>query len=326
MKYLFVLVASLCIGWGSLCHASTQERTFGYFDCIFLGNGDSAGGRFESGMDWTDDQIACVGRVMDTWMSILGATPGPTRNIRVVFNWDADNQSLASAGSLWRSEKTMRAGSKTYTRVACAAEALWRDQYVDPLSDKLDHYDLKVSLSMLNASSYYFGEDPAGLNGRNDAQSMILHEIGHGLGFTSNAMEWGKDRYFAWDLLMKREKNGTTILFDPDKSCNKGDTFYAGSENIEVYNRGATGSNMSHLDLTSNALMKPGLTAGKTQREPNEQEINLLREMGWKIGPVPPAPPAPPQPSVPEPCSSALCLAGLVMLLTSRRARTNDSR
>lgn len=317
MNRFIPFLCSLCLWSGGVSHALVQEKTFGYFDCSFAGKDDALVQGRPGGMDWTAAQMDCVGRALNTWMDILGATGAPTRNIRIVFIWDSKNTALASTGTLWKRTETLTTGSQTYKKISCAAEALWRDHYVDPSSDNAGRYDMKISLSMINNSSgyYYFGENPSKIASyQTDAQTMLLHEIAHGLGFTTNSGGWVSNEFSSWDLMMKRAENGVSILDDPNKKWQAGDTFYAGTENIPVYNPSSGASSMSHLDLIE-GLMKPAISTGKTQRVPTDSEIKLLNEMGWTIGPVPDVP------SVPEPGTSVLMLTGAMVLLTGRRRR-----
>ncbi len=256
-------------------------------------------------------QIACVERALNTWMDVLGIQE-PTRDIRVAFFWKDAPGVLASAGSYWGNTEKKGSGVGSFSQYATAAEALWRDGYVDPLSASADRYDMSITLSLSMFNSLYFGEDPSGiLPSQYDMESFVLHEIGHCLGFSSRSDAWAINVFTAFDLSMK-DASGNAIGPKNNQYVTGAD-YYAGSEGLLVYNpsNGLSGSKMSHLDsISSKYVMSPTLTNGRIRRELTAPEIALLRDMGWQIGPAT---------AVPEPASACLALLGMCAFVLRRR-------
>jgi hypothetical protein len=171
-----------------------------------------------------------------------------------------------------------------------------------------------------DSSLYYFGQDPNGIaaacpSGCYDFQSIVLHELGHGLGFVGSVDKIsaghaaygydplaGDDRPFIYDLFTETT-GGTPVLDYPNKSnalynavtssliywdgpegggADRGrePRLYAPSEWLE-------GSSYSHLSDISypqgdaDSLMTPFAEANDVTRDPGEVMLGMFRDMGW---------------------------------------------
>ncbi|MEG1938904.1 MAG: hypothetical protein RR138_07445, partial [Akkermansia sp.] len=293
----------------SVAHATPTTETFGYFDCIFLNKGDVVAGtnNHPSDMDWNANMVACAGRALNTWMDTLGIQK-PKRNIRVVFRGKSDTD-VGGSSSIWTTSKQLEDGNgNKFNLQSSSAEALWKDGY-DDLNDHT--YDIIVNLTTKSEVPFYYGtpEDYNSLGtGQFDAQSIIFHEIGHSLGFHSNCSGWSGDVpvFTTWDLMMKNS-NGPISVTNRDHHVGAQYVYTVGSENVSVVNYIAGGSGMSHIDNNKNFVMQLAVEEGDCRRELTTKEIQLMREMGWKIGS-----------NVPEPSSCFLALIGATFLLLHR--------
>jgi hypothetical protein len=168
-----------------------------------------------------------------------------------------------------------------------------------------------------SSSLYYFGDDPAGISGCGcyDFESVVLHELGHGLGFVGSLDKissghaaygidpvGGDDAPFVYDLFTETS-SGTPILNYTNKSMALYD---AVTSNIVYWNgpqgsgadRGReprlyappgweAGSSYSHLSDQSypegdaDSLMTPFAEIDDITRDPGEVMLGMFRDMGW---------------------------------------------
>ncbi|MDX6265471.1 MAG: large repetitive protein, partial [Frankiales bacterium] len=171
-----------------------------------------------------------------------------------------------------------------------------------------------------DSSLYYFGQDPNGIaaacpSGCYDFQSIVLHELGHGLGFVGSVDKIsagqaaygydplsGDERPFIYDLFT--ETAGGTPILD---YANKSNALYNAVTSSLVYwdgpegggaDRGREprlyapsdwleGSSYSHLSDASypqgdpDSLMTPFADANDITRDPGEVMLGMFRDMGW---------------------------------------------
>ncbi|MFN2539967.1 MAG: hypothetical protein ABR549_17685, partial [Mycobacteriales bacterium] len=171
-----------------------------------------------------------------------------------------------------------------------------------------------------NSSLYYFGEDPNGIaaacpSGCYDFQSVVLHELGHGLGFVGSVDKisaghaaygydplGGDDKPFVFDLFTQTT-GGTHILDYPNASnalynaVTSNVVYWDGPEGSGA-DRGREprlyappdwleGSSYSHLSDLSypqgdlDSLMTPFAEEDDVIRDPGEVMLGMFRDMGW---------------------------------------------
>ena len=184
-----------------------------------------------------------------------------------------------------------------------------------------------ISAVFSNEDLYYYGSDPAGIanascsaspepdHGCYDFESVVLHELGHGLGFVGSVdrtsaghAAYGMDPLngdqtpFVYDLFTETS-NGTPILKYPNFTTS---LYNAATSNV-VYWDGPegsaadagreprlyapptwlSGSSYSHLSDASypqgdaNSLMTPFAEAKDVTRDPGEVMLGMFRDMGW---------------------------------------------
>lgn len=269
-----------------------------------------------------------------------------TANITVTYvgAWDAQAQAAFEyAVSIWETQITSSVEIRVEAEWAnlgpgilggAGAEELYRDfsnapvattWYPVALANKLAGTDLDPSGVDIGAafnsgfSDWYFGTDgnPGGLY---DFVSVVLHEIGHGLGFfgtMSVGSSCGGGGIGCWgygsgipSIYDRFTENGagTALLSYPNNSSELGaqltsnniffdgpnERLANGNSPAPLYAPGSwqQGSSYSHLaesyNGTANALMTYSLAPGEAQHNPGPVMLGIFTDMGWAISaPVP---------------------------------------
>jgi hypothetical protein len=145
--------------------------------------------------------------------------------------------------------------------------------------------------------------------------SVVLHELGHGLGFLGS-MEAGNEclgppstgcyGYFGYPMIYDRfteNGSGTALLSYPNNSTTLGDqltsgnlyfdspggNFANGGSRVPIYapSTWSQGSSYSHLaesyNSTSHALMTYSISRGETIFNPGAVTLCMFEEMGWVV-------------------------------------------
>jgi hypothetical protein len=249
---------------------------------------------------------------VDIWASLV-STPVPI-SVRAEFTALAPNV-LGSAG----------------------AQYVWRDfpgaptpgtYYADALADKLrgaDAYPGQFDiLASFNSSfgSWYFGTDGSTPAGAYDFESVVLHELGHGLGFlgaanvSSGSGSLGIGGYpLAYDRFAVTQTNapllgfvnpsaelGTQLTSGFNPSDPRGPGVYFAGPNAVAANGGlpprlytpatwSPGSSYSHLDESTfpagspNSLMTPALSGAEAIHDPGAFALGIFTDIGWTAAP-----------------------------------------
>lgn len=146
---------------------------------------------------------------------------------------------------------------------------------------------LNKDLATSGAWHYGSGSPPGG---KIDLQSVVLHEVGHGVGFVSSASNENgpvafSDPPFIYDVqgvhqggLVINAANVTTALTSGDVSIKIGN-----SQLRDVYapSTWQQGTSYSHFEPDSGALMEPSLDSGATTRVVDGGTLGLLKMIGW---------------------------------------------
>jgi len=173
-----------------------------------------------------------------------------------------------------------------------------------------------MHLTFNSSFNWYYGIDGNTPSNKHDLLSVVLHEIGHGLGFSGSAKYSGGsgswDYNFApgkpdiYDTFMK-DGGGTPMTQTstyPNPSTVLGtlltsnDLWFTGY-NAKAANNGTDvkiyapsswsgGSSYSHLDYntfnnTPNQLMVYAISTGESIHSPGEVGKGLLKDLGWEI-------------------------------------------
>ena len=199
--------------------------------------------------------------------------------------------------------------------------------YILSLADQLADSNLFPGTShiMANFSSsepdWYFGTDANLASGQVDFVSVVLHELGHGLGFNGSFEVNGMEGSFGIDFGSNFggitptiydnfvENSGGASLIDTGifgnpsselgMALTSGDLFFDGPL-ARVGNGGSApdlfapdpfdnGSSISHLDEATypmgnaNALMTPTIISGEANHAPGPVTLGLFQDMGWLV-------------------------------------------
>ncbi|RME70609.1 MAG: DUF11 domain-containing protein, partial [Chloroflexi bacterium] len=186
--------------------------------------------------------------------------------------------------------------------------------YPVALANALSNSDRNGSTAEIRANfsstfSWYYGTDGTPPSNRLDFASVVLHEIGHGLGFLGSMDvafsegTWGYSGYpFSYDRFTE-DGAGTPLLNYPSPSASlknaltSGAVFFDGPT-ANSANGGARvplyapsvwqdGSSYSHLaesyNNTINALMTYSLAWGESEHDPGPVTMGIMQDIGWTV-------------------------------------------
>ncbi len=265
-------------------------------------------------VSFPDSARAAFEQAVEIWKSIL-VSPVP---IRVYAIWS--DLGSGSNGSI------ILGGARPYAYVTGFQGAVKSNTaFPMALAEKLarqnlngNQPDIYCEFNSNKAVNWYLGTDGAtnGSAGRQDFVTVVTHELGHGLGFTSsffannNLAMWGDDSNYGYprmyDHYIKNATNqqliNTGIFSNPSTQLYSqvtGRNLFFDSPIAIAQNGGnkpklyapttySIGSSISHLDEityptgTANALMTPSLARGEVIQNPGPIVRNMFTEMGWK--------------------------------------------
>lgn len=257
--------------------------------------------------DFSYDAQQAFQYAVDIWESIL-ISPVP---IRIYASWE----SLSSDDG-----GTVLGSASPYNYYKNFDGAPVKDKYYPTvLAEKLHGGQLNYSenpdiYAYFNSDLDYWYKDTDGEtpSGKMDLVSVVLHEIGHGLGFVGMGYAtdaelgtWSKD-YFPtiFDSHMINGDNeylaDTTIFSYPSSALFNeyisGDLYYESPSAYVVDNRNAvlyapstynSGSSIYHLDEdtypagNANELMTYALSTGQSVHSPGDVMLGMFSDMGW---------------------------------------------
>lgn len=287
---------------------------------------------------------------------IQGTTALATSSIVVNFNgggWtQAARDAFLFAANIWESQIESSVPIVVNANFApmnpgvlggAGPSQIWRDFPNAPLSgtwypiamaNKLANQDLNPSLPDIEATfsssypSWYFGTDNNTPGNQINFATVVMHELGHGLGFVgsmrvdngSGTVECtgvagiGCYGYVGYPMIYDRFtqngpgapllsfQNDSTVLADQLTS----NAIYFDAPNARLANGGQrvplyapaswkAGSSYSHLaesyNGSENTLMTFSVSAGETIYHPGNVALGLFKDMGWSVVIPPPPPP-----------------------------------
>ena len=240
--------------------------------------------------------------VVDIWETLL-ASPD---TIRVDANWRAlDPGVLGSAGPTSVRANFKNAPLRNVWYSIALAERI--------AGESLNGTEADINCSFSSTANWYYGTDGNPPSDQTDLVSVVLHELGHGLGFLAyeNVNDQGEGTLGLngiFDVYSYHLVDGTT------KSLRDTSVYTQGSQalgtaltNNNLYFNGPTtnptaadakggklhapttyaaGSSVSHLDDaftgTPNSLMTSSVASGVAEHNPGPIAIAMLNDMGWR--------------------------------------------
>ena len=217
-----------------------------------------------------------VSKVLNYWSSILDYAPTDNK-VTVSLAWEAlgDNTIGYNNPAAHTANGTLPNGMPY--NLMTQAEARLKGG----LTNLAEPFDMLIVFSSDYAFSYTDIADP----NKMDFQSILLHEMGHGMGFMDNAEEtgWPDNSYTAWDMLM----NINHADYTPGMEISIGDPALG----AYVYNPNLweEGSSMGHLTPESDpyAVMLAERDYGEIRRTFTNKELALFSQMGWNLARIP---------------------------------------
>ncbi len=249
---------------------------------------------------------------LDIWASFI-QPPVPIR-IEVDFT----NLGIFSLASAFVLDKFSHGSTNLWYPVALANKLAGRDR------DILEA-DINVVINNNANVGWYFGTDGNTPTGKIDFVTVVLHEIGHGLGFDSEAndtfdvnhpvmatmgkLRSGTPRYpYIYDSFVVNG-SGTAITSFDDPSADlltqftSGNLFWDGTQGkaansgtrpkIHTTSDWSNGASFVHLDENTypadnqNSLMTPFLRQAEAIHHPGPIMLGMLEDMGWTINTPP---------------------------------------
>lgn len=250
---------------------------------------------------FTPEAEAAFQYAVDIWSGLI------TSNVPIVLDafWaDLPGNTLGSAGP-----------TGVFGNFAGAPE--YNVLYPSPLADKLAGYDLQPGVADIEANfddgtNWYYGLDGAVPPGQMDFVTVVLHEIGHGLGFVGGATvdangvgSFNIPSYVSvFDGFVSTGSGdpittfltGTTLLGD---ALTSQDLIWTGpqagtysvlpSPVLYAPDVWEQGSSLSHFDEATypngslNSLMTPAINGGEVVHSPGPMGLGLLEDIGWTV-------------------------------------------
>ena len=191
--------------------------------------------------------------------------------------------------------------------------------YPAPLAEALSGKDLnagdfEMTVSLNANINWYFGLDAKPQAGKYDMVTVMLHEIAHGLGFSSSMSvltngiqgQYGQSgSAYVFDVFVQDSRKinltNTGVYGNPSqdlKTSMTSNVLFFGLKNpkfaailprLYAPSPYKSGSSFSHFDESTytagspNSLMSPSVRAAEVNQNPGELLLNCLNEMGWQI-------------------------------------------
>jgi hypothetical protein len=323
VRLLVILIVALSLSGASAALAPAPESVAGEPVILSDGGGDAQSyvaplasraaaplSQFEVEYEnFPPEAEAAVQYAIEIWQSVL-VSPVP---IRVSASWESMEEGQLGAARATRYLRNFSGAPRadTFYPVALADALAGDDQ-------RPGESDIIITINSDNADWYYgTGATP---RRQSSLVSVVLHEIGHGLGFSGTAVvsssraSWSTsipriydlyvttgageplrddDRFPAYSAELRDALLGGDLRFAGPQA-----TAANGGEAPLLYapGRWEQGSSFGHLDEETypagdpNALMTPYLERGETNYDPGPVALGILADLGWPLsGGTPPA-------------------------------------
>ncbi|MFZ6050521.1 hypothetical protein [Halocola ammonii] len=237
---------------------------------------------------------------VDIWASILNSD----MTIEIEANFEATASNVLGY-----------AGSNGYFKNFSGAP-MTSTYYPQALANKLSGNDMNptsedITCTFNSQMNWYYGTDGNVPSGQFDFVSVVLHELGHGLGFAGSASANALEGSVGFGITLSvydqfvEDSDGTPIDDYETPSPELGDfltggnVFWTGPALLELNNNQSaelyapsfwnTGSSYSHLNENSygsgsgNSLMTPFLGTAEAIHNPGPIVRGMFEDMGWDV-------------------------------------------
>jgi len=266
-----------------------------------------------NGREWPEEAKSAFDYAVSIWSTHLASTVP----IRIRANWTAlGENTLGSAGpTLLFTLSGDDVEPNTFYTIAQASAMIGEDL----VSQNSVDFDIRVNMNC-DFTDWYFGLDANPTFNQIDMVTVLLHEIGHGIGFIGSMFgdndtqsgDWGLsdpplpiiydqftlDGDFQNLIDPAAYINGSSLLYQA-LTGQYGGVFFEGPESefsidnqrVQLYtpNPYQPGSSYSHVDQATfgqsvNALMRPQLDRQFAVHSPGPLFCAMLEDMGWPLG------------------------------------------
>ncbi|CAN5376593.1 hypothetical protein BH23BAC3_BH23BAC3_07440 [soil metagenome] len=272
-----------------------------------------------NGDTWPQDALEAFDYAMNIWETHLQSSVP----VRIEATWrELDENILGSAGPTLIAQVPAPIGQNNTWYAVAQASAMTGIDIIG--TNATQEYDIRISINCDDNINWYFGTDTNTPSSRIDFVTVVLHEIGHGIGFIGSMRadpeveiaEWGfesntgNNNPIIYDRFVEDGEmvsvlnesvypNQSRTLYDAVTGQNNGIVFTGmdasminASLPVPLYAPfpWRSGSSYSHLDQvtfnnTENALMRPRIDAQSAIHTPGPVFCGMLSDMGWPLGP-----------------------------------------
>ncbi len=254
--------------------------------------------------NFPDDAKAAFQAAVDVWQSLLITKVA----IKITANWDGITSStLATSGAKKVYKNFANAPIKDVWYPSALAEAI--------AGVNLNGTEADIAITVNKNISWSFDTDGTRQAFKYDLMTVILHEIAHGLGFTTSMKlagtnetqaQWGIEGLpLIYDIFSQRSNGqvltNTAIIGNPSTqlkaAITSADVFFKISSGPlsndypkmyapTTYRSGGT---LSHLDESKypkgseNSLMSPQIGAAEINHYPGQVILGILNQIGWGV-------------------------------------------
>jgi hypothetical protein len=270
----------------------------------------------DDGSSWPEDAKTAFEYALDIWGNYLQSTIP----IAVEAIWtEREENVLGSAGPTRIVQLTSGAEPNTWYSIAQGSAMAGQD-----IKDQIDEEDYDIVVNMnCEFPDWYFGTDANTPQGMIDFVTVVLHEIGHGIGFIGSMSADEDNQTGSYGLGQSNDpiiydrfnKDGqgdelldTNVYPNPSNALYQALTgqrmgiLFDGQEARSVYMGQAVplyapsewnqGSSYSHLDQDTfsqqqnleNALMRPRIDRQFAIHSPGSVFCGMLSDWGWPLG------------------------------------------
>jgi hypothetical protein len=290
LKHLKLLLLYLGLLLSATSVAETIE-SYGPFDIHYYGVGEVwATAGITNQVAWANTEKGDLHSAIDEWNRVINNVN--SRQIQLHVFWDemAPNILGGSSSALWAN----------YNKIWTGSEAAWRDGNTTATT-----WDTYIIYN--KNFSWNFGASLPGFF-EYDFRSVVLHELGHSLGwlgsYDPDYDDFGYGGYglttfesFLVDSMGNSPFNGTSgtpenfnetdspVYFNGTNAT----TLYGGLVPIYAPTNYTPGSSLSHLDTETfpDYTMAHAIANGATKRTLSDLEIAMMSDMGWDVIPEP---------------------------------------